>query len=97
MTCEMCSARFETIPAELNRGAGRYCSQECRNRAISEKRKAREADIPRQPNVEVVCETCGVSFRVFPHRAPGTARPARFCSNPCRLTRPACRLVVKRR
>lgn len=96
VTCEMCPTKFETIPAELRRGAGRYCSQECRNKAISEKRRAREADEPRQPTVERICDGCGGTFFVYPHRATA-ARPARFCSRTCWRLRPAERVVVWKR
>lgn len=90
MVCEVCPARFLTIPAEIARGAGRYCSAECRGRAATLKIAARQAPAaPRAtPRVEMVCEGCLSRFRVNPHRGPDSSRPARFCSYDCRLLAP---------
>lgn len=88
VTCGVCRDEFETIPSELARGAGRYCSEECRARARAMGLKAEaEPDRPREPTVERACERCGATFWVYPQRAKAT-RPARFCSWACKVAKP---------
>jgi hypothetical protein len=91
--CLVCQMPFTAPPSEIKRGAGRFCSMICRDRAQAlgiTGTSTRTA--ARKPPVERTCETCGASFRVYPYRST-TARPARYCSEACRVAPPAVRMA----
>jgi hypothetical protein len=93
-TCPICSLPFKAKPSEIARGSGRYCSFRC-----SDEAKRRDVvSLPernrRKPQVERTCETCLATFLVYPYRATA-ARPARFCSTPCRMAPPNDRRGAK--
>lgn len=71
--CEFCSKRFYTIPSNIARGNGRFCSKAC---GYANRHKN---------NVEKVCEWCGKKLIVMPSRiARGDGH---FCSHKCQATK----------
>lgn len=91
-TCGLagCGKGFDAKPSEVARGAGIYCSRECRQagrRAEAGQPSRLAAVRPRaEPKVKLVCAGCGERFRVNPHRDTAE-RQARFCSARCRSER----------
>ena len=94
--CYQCRKEFEALPSEIARGAGRYCSGVCADVSRGRIRTKETLERPRQPPIEIICETCLTPFRVYRGRA-NPARQARFCSLACRTAPPSSRLGVKRR
>lgn len=75
-TCEVCGAVFETYPAFIAKGLGRYCNRVCTGAA---KRAA-----PRRMGAKLTrtCEVCGTSFEMFPSRLL-RGDPGRWCGLAC--------------
>lgn len=88
---------FEARPSEVARGGARYCSDLCRNEARSQGIPALEAgrSTRRQAPIEMRCEVCQTTFRVFPHRGPGTSRQARYCSEKCATAPPVIKAQLR--
>lgn len=61
--CRICGKVFPTYPSRLKRGAGLYCSAECR--CLSMRRHPREA----------TCEVCNTVFSIKPQTHPRTCSP----------------------
>lgn len=78
-TCEVCGKPFETLPGEIRRGNGKYCSRECffaANQGAGNHSWKGGALI-------LVCEQCHKEFsrdRTWPKSKGNLA----FCSEPCR-------------
>ena len=92
-TCalEGCGKPFHAYPSEIARGAGLYCSRECRQAsrrdgAVTRAVEPVAAVARAEPKVELVCGGCGGRFRVNPHRDT-PERQALYCSQACRSAR----------
>ena len=81
-----CGAKFLVKPSEIARGSGLYCSRECRSAGRREggpEIRAPVAKERRPPPIQLVCEGCKETFKVYRYRAEG-AKKARFCSYRCK-------------
>lgn len=90
--CGQCQTVFLARPGEIARGAGRYCSLECRQRALSLKVAGTSVQHTK-PTEDALCGGCGGSFKVYPYRDVDGPRPARYCSRACWRLPPAMKVV----
>lgn len=71
--CLVCEKRFYTIPSQIRKGGGKYCSNKC----------VGVANALRDSTVAKTCESCGIAYKVKPSEAKGS----RYCSFECRKSK----------
>lgn len=70
--CQSCGIVFYAFPSEVKRGQRRFCSNECKGRAM--------AEVAPHVRVDVPCQYCGQTFRVYPCHVVRSKCCSRACA-----------------
>jgi len=83
--CINCGNAFETFPAEIRKGGGKFCSQNCYHKWISENKtkSGKKSNFWKGGKVERKCKYCGVSYYTYPSQIKW--RGSNFCSKDHRI------------
>lgn len=83
-TCKYCEMLFETYPAEIKKGGGKFCGQDHYHKWISENkiRSGKNSNLWKDAKVEVFCNYCGISK--LRYKSQIKWRGSRFCSRDCK-------------
>jgi len=79
-TCFVCGKQFERKRSDIKDGQNQYCSYVC----MGEGRKGNRGDLApawKGGKIQLVCETCGKHYKLYPSQATPTRR---YCSVKCK-------------
>ena len=78
--CKVCDKKFYVIPFTIKKGNGKFCSQKCYGKWISQNRKTKNNPSWKGGKIKRTCEICDKEFYIYPYRI----NTAKFCSLKCR-------------
>jgi hypothetical protein len=83
-TCKQCGGSFETYPAEIKKGGGKFCCPDHYHKWISENKvkSGKNSNLWKGAKVDRTCKQCGSTYKVYNSQIKW--RGSNFCSRKCR-------------